>query len=451
MTQNVAAQRGPYASTWLMAAACILIGVGAALEQLDVATAMVILALIAAGTAVLVPDVGSLRALRRRSVIMVIVAGVAVMALVFTAQSTLPIPVKLLLPVLAAIGLHAVLVGGRWRSVELGVVIVGHFVLMAGMLAVSGPPDIDVYDFQQQASAALLRGENPYGLRYLNTAEPGSVYYAPENIDGDHLAFGFTFPPVSLLLALPGYVIAGDYRYAALASLSVTALLILLLRPGALSAGAALLVLFAPMTQFILYWGWTEPFVTLLLAVTLFLAARAAATTPVGLGLLIASKQYLAPLLILGVLLLRQARRRVGGLAFAAISIGVAMATVIPFLAWDVASFTYSTITVHFLQLFRDDSLSIPALLVRAGFEQLPGWVGFALGGLALLLVAWRAPRTPAGFCAGAAVVLMTFFLFSKQAFLNYYLVPLVALAIAVALIDTDGVSDATAAGGSQA
>lgn len=434
--RSAATERSGAGASWMMAAAVILIGVGTVLTQLDVSTGLVILALLAAGVAVLAPDWGLLKSMRRRSVLMVIVAGIAIQAIAFVAQSTLPMPHRLALLALAALGIHAVVAGGRWRSPELAVVIAGHFVLMAVMLAVSGPPDIDVYDFQQEASAALLRGENPFGLRFLNTAGPDSLYYAPEVIDGDRLKFGFIYPPLSLLLALPGYAIAGDYRYAALAALSVSAGLIALMRPGHLSAGAALLVLFAPITQFVLYWGWTDPFVVLLLSISAFLAVRRASTTPIALGLLIASKQYVAPLLVLGAVLLRDVRRRVGWPAFVIIPLAVASATVLPFLLWDATAFIYSTVTVHILQPFRIDSLSVPAVLARAGLGSLPGWLSFALAGSAMALVAWRAPRTPSGFCGASAIVLMVFFLFSKQAFLHYYFLPLAALVIGLAITE---------------
>ena len=285
--------------------------------------------------------------------------------------------------------------------VELAIVIVGHFVLMAIMLRVSGVPDIDVYRFQQEGSAALLRGDNPFAMTFLNTEGPGSPYYSPEVLDGDRLNFGFIYPPLSLLMAIPGYVIAGDYRYGALAAVSLTAFLIGSLRPGPLAIGAALLVLFAPVTGFLLYWGWTDPFVALLLALTVALGARRAMASPVALGLLIASKQYVAPLYLLAIVLFRGARRRVGLAKFASIPLMVVGATIAPFLVWDAGAFLYSTITVHLLQPFRIDSLSIPAMLARNGLlTPIPGWLPFIAGASALALVLWRAPRTSAGFCS---------------------------------------------------
>jgi hypothetical protein len=419
----------------MMCAAALFIGIGTVLTQLDVSTALVMVALGAASLAAVAPGSWLLRQFRERSVVMVLVAAIVIQAIASASQSTVPgtlYPVALL--AVGAVGVHAVLVASRWRMIELAIVIGGHFVLMAIMLRVSGMPDIDVYRFQQEGSAALLRGDNPFAMTFLNTAGPDSPYYSPEVLDGDRLNFGFIYPPLSLLLAIPGYVVAGDYRYGGLAAVSLTAFLIGSMRPGPLAIGAALLVLFAPVTGFVLYWGWTDPFVVVLLALTAVLAGRRAAGTPFALGLLIASKQYVAPLYLLAIVLLRGARRRVGLAKFASVPLVVASATIAPFLVWDAGALLYSTITVHLLQPFRIDSLSIPAMLARNGIlTPVPGWLPFIAAAAAMGVVLWRTPRTTAGFCVGAVVVLMTFFVLSKQAFLHYYFLPLVALSLGIA------------------
>jgi hypothetical protein len=249
---------------------------------------------------------------------------------------------------------------------------------------------------------------------------------------------------LSLLLAVPGYAIAGDYRYGAAAALAIAALLIAATRPTRFAAGAALLLLFAPMTQQVLYWGWTDPFVIMLLAGTIHVAVRHAVTTPIGLGLLVASKQYMAPLVVLGAVLLRRVRHEVGPSAMVSVPIIIAAVTIAPFLAWDAAAFLYSTVTVHLLQPFRIDSLSIPAAIARAGFPELPSVLAFVAAGGAFLFVLWRAVRTPSGFCVAAAVLLMVFFLFSKQAFYHYYFLTLAALACGLAATEARMTADAS-------
>ena len=87
----------------------------------------------------------------------------------------------------------------------------------------------------------------------------------------------------------------------------------------------------------------------------------------------------------------------------------------------------------QFLQPFRIDSLSYLAWYARITGSQPAAWVGFAAMLAAMVLVLWRAPRTPAGFAAGGATILFAFFAFNKQAFCNYYFVVLGALWCAVA------------------
>jgi predicted branched-subunit amino acid permease len=65
----------------------------------------------------------------------------------------------------------------------------------------------------------------------------------------------------------------------------------------------------------------------------------------------------------------------------------------------------------------------------------LPLWTGFAIAFLALVLAAWRSPRTPAGFAASASIVFFAFFSFAKQAFCNYYFMILGAICCAVAAL----------------
>ena len=424
-----------FGAAWMMTAAAVLIGVGTVASNADAATVIIVVSLAATTFALLDPTVRALKSLGKRPVVTVLAVAIALEAITLPTRAPIAsvwyVTAHL---VLAAIGLHALLFAKRWRFVQLVLVAAGHFAVMAWMISAGGLPDIDVYVIQQEGAAALLHGVNPFGLTFELVQPPGSPpVYAPEVIEGDRLNFGFIYPPLSLLMAVPGYAIAGDYRYGAAAALAVAAVIIAAIRPGQLGTGAALLVLFAPMTQQVLFWGWTDPFVILLLAITIFLASRQAATTPIGLGLLIASKQYMAPLVLLGAVLLRQVRARVGWPAILGVPVGVATLTVLPFLLWDAGALIYSTVTVHLLQPFRPDSLSIPAMLVRAGFEELPSVVGFLLAGAVFALVAWRAERTPSGFCVATAVFLMVFFLFGKQAFLHYYFLVLAVLACGIA------------------
>jgi hypothetical protein len=420
------------ATAWMFAAAALLLGIGTVSVNLDVGTWLVVASAVLTAAGLFASS--RLRVFNERSVRTVLSAGILVEVLVLAvAPAVVDLRYSVGVAVLGAIALHVLLVETRWRRAELVVVVAGYTGLMAWLLAASGPPAIDVHQFQQEAAAALLQGSNPYELRYENLSVPGSPYYSPEVEDGDRLTFGFVYPPLSLLMALPGYVLFGDYRYAALAAISGACLLMAFCRPGAPAFGAALLVLFSPVIPRIVYWGWSEPFVAVTLAATTFFAVRASAATPVWLGLSIASKQYVFPIYLVGLAVLWTLRRRLGWRNLAIVPLAVAAVTVVPFLVWDAGSLIYSTITAHNLQPFRLDSLSLPAVLVRAGLPQPPTFIGFGAAAVALAPVAAWAPRTPAAFAAGGVLVFAAFFLFGKQAHMNYYFLLIVGLGCAIA------------------
>lgn len=204
-------------------------------------------------------------------------------------------------------------------------------------------------------------------------------------------------------------------------------------RPGAIATGAAFLILFAPVTQLVLYWGWSEPFVVLTLAATVYLAARSSSSTPIALGLLIAAKQFTAPVLLIGFVLLRTLRRNVGPVPMVLVPVVLAVATVVPFAIWNLPALVHSAITSHLLMPFRLDGLTVPALLARFQLPATPPLLGYVLGGIMLVVLMRLAPRTVAGFCYTTAVSFMVFFLFNKYAFMNYYFFVLAALACGIA------------------
>jgi hypothetical protein len=426
-----------WAAAWLQAAAALLIATGSGSPEPNAATGVAALACLLAGLAVLRPPGGLARHFRRRSVATVLGAGLALQILANVVMPPLADARYLLLLILAGIaGVLALFLGGRVSAVLLASAVLAQFVLACWMIATLGAPDGDVHMFQQQGLAALLSGENPYSLRYPNTAGPGSEFYAPELQIGGRLSFGFPYPPSSLLMALPGYLFGGDYRYAAAASITLGALLISAVRPGTVAYGAALIFASSPLTFRILYYGWTEPFVALWLIAGVFAASRLATATPVALGMLAAIKQYTMPVLILAPLLLADVRRRIGWRRLVGVALLTVGVTALPFVIWHPRDFMFSVVALQAIQPLRVDSSSIPGLLARMGMQVPPAWLGFAIAGFALLLAAWRAPRTTAGYAGAVAFVFLVFFVFSKQAFGNYFLFPLAALASAVAVTD---------------
>ena len=283
---------------------------------------------------------------------------------------------------------------------------------------------------QVDGARALVDGVNPYLPIYENIHGADTTYYGPGLVVNGELTIGFPYPPLSLLLVLPGELLAGDVRYAHLVAIELSALVMAATRPGTVATKAALLWLFTPWTFLMAVGGWTEPLVVLLLAIVVLAAVRAPRVLGVALGLLIVVKQSALLGLPLALLLLARdgrARWRIGWQ-----SVAVAAAVTLPFVLWDIGAFSWSTLGSIAGQVFRPDTLTYLAVL--------PGDWGPRLsvvGSLVLLpaaaLVAWRAPRTPSGFAASFGFMLIAFFAFSRQGGGNYYFAAIGALCCAVA------------------
>lgn len=305
-----------------------------------------------------------------------------------------------------------------------------HFMLGVGVIATAPSPFIDVWMFQQEGIDALLAGVNPYQPIYEDIYGGGSPHYGPGIIEDGRLTVGFPYPPLSLLLALPAKVVAGDHRFAQLVAIQLAALLIVLIRPGRVAFGAATLMLFTPRAHLVIERGWTEPFGVLMLAALVLAATRVPRMTPFALGLLVAVKQYLLLGLPLAVWLLRTGwsdRWRLG-----VVAAGLAAAVTVPFAIWDPSAFWRSTVEFLSLQPYRPDSLTFLALLPfdLTGVRTIVGFVPLAIAGV---LVMFRTPASPAMFSGALAFLLLVFFGFGKQGAINYYFLVIGALCVATA------------------
>jgi len=297
-------------------------------------------------------------------------------------------------------------------------------------------PIIDVVVFQRDAVAAILAGHNPYTLTFPNIYDNGSAFYGPGMSVGGRLQFGFPYPPLSLLLAVPGAVLGGDFRYSQLLAMTGSGALIALARGGPLGLAAAALYLFSPRSFFVLEQGWTEPYLVALLALVVFFACRFRAGLGVAIGLLLASKQYLI-LAVPLIPLLRPPEQRSGApcrwaVSVAAPAIAVASVLTLPFVLWDPSAFIHDVVALQFHQPFRDDALTFLAAFAYLTGIQLPSSCAFLAAALASWLAWRRCPRTPAGFATATAFVFFSFFAFNKQAFCNYYSFVVGALCVAL-------------------
>jgi hypothetical protein len=351
---------------------------------------------------------------------------------------------------LTAVGLSAT----RAARFAVPAMLLLHLVLGVWILRATPAPGIDVYVFQRDACDALLRGVNPYAITFPDIYDGKLDVYGPGVVINGRLQFGYPYLPLSLILALPGYLL-GDFRFAQLAAMTFAGALIVYARPrradsvggssivgiggpSARSVAAAAMLLFTPRGYFALEAGWTEPFASLMLAATVFAACRRGRgwsfACAVFFGLLLASKQYLALALPL-VLLLPTPTVRGGRYTFCAIAFVIAAVVTLPLATWDLGAFIHSTVTLQFKQPFRPDALSYLVPLRETRGILAPTWIPFAAAGVATLLALWRCPRTASGFACAVALVFLAFFATNKQAFCNYYVFVLAAMCCALSAI----------------
>lgn len=315
-------------------------------------------------------------------------------------------------------------------------------------------PHIDVWYFQEEAPRALLGGRNPYDFRhvqfpdiYLSTHGSHQRVYGEGMVVDDTLQFGFPYPPISLYCSTLGFWLGNDTRFAQAVALTLAGLLIGYCRPGRQPKLAAALLLFTPSVWFVLGRAWTEPFVILFLALTIFCACRRLRwALPIALGLFLASKQYLFFAVPLSCLLVRDFnwRRKGSWLAWGMlllVSAAVAAAVTLPIALRDWHAFWFSTVTVQREAPFRWDALSF---LVWAGLNidskytlwgAGPAFVA-AVAGLAAAL--GRLKPSPGAFAAALGLVYLLFIAFNKQAFCNYYFFVIGCMCCAIGAYATD-------------
>jgi len=259
---------------------------------------------------------------------------------------------------------------------------------------------------------ALLTGENPY-------------------------ASGYRELPVLLLLGVPARLL-GDVRYGLVAATAAAAACLAAARPGRAGAIAAALLLFLPAQLVAVKDGGVEPFITLLLALTVFCACRFPRVFPFVLGLLFAAKTYLVLALPAALVLaaLRLTARAIFQLAWKAL-LAAALVTV-PFVAWSPDAFSNALLA----PVVSSAGLKAPTVtgwLLSHG-APVPAWLGIPLALMAVTVVVWRAARTPSGFSAGLALVFLAFFAFNTEAVASQYAFVLAALYISVGATGLPGV-----------
>lgn len=317
--------------------------------------------------------------------------------------------------------------GGRWRF---PVVLLVYGLLSIGLVRSWPRPGIDVWRLQEDAASHLLHGENPYAAEYPNPYQD-EEFFGPEILKGGRIQ-SFPYPPLSLLLVVPGHLI-GDVRWSLLAAVLTAAALMVAagrrlgLRPGDPAELAIIAFLCHPRGWFVLEMGWTEPL--LLLAVSAGVWAMAAGRgrlSGLALVMVVTLKQY-------GMLWMPPAwasrRLRWRDLLAGIVCAGL---VVVPFILWGPAAFWRGVVGFHLHSPFREDSLSVLAAVKRSTGYQLSAAWGFAAAGAAAWVVLRGPARGVSHAVLGGAAVLLAFFAFNKAAHLNYYWLAGALLALAV-------------------
>ncbi|MCA1584567.1 MAG: hypothetical protein LC791_07265 [Acidobacteria bacterium] len=311
------------------------------------------------------------------------------------------------------------------------------------MIDASPKPWIDVMTVHRVALGALRAGENPYAVTFPNIYRD-EAFYGPDMVANDQVMFGLPYPPLSLLMALPGELLFGDIRYAELGALLVGAALIGYAAPtrderSIVGPLAAALLLFTPRGLFVLEQGWTEAFAVCWLGATVFAACRAPRALPWMLALLVSVKQHMLLAAPLALLLLPRPLRWRDVRRLLTPSVVVPLLLALPFLIWNAGAFLRSVVWLQWREPFRRDALSVLSALADAGWSLERDSVVTLIAPLVALagggFVTWRwAPRSPVGFAAGLGFTLLLLFAGSKKAFCNYYYFVMACFCAAIAV-----------------
>ncbi len=298
------------------------------------------------------------------------------------------------------------------------VVLLLHITVGLWILNETPTAHIDVRLVQEEGVRALLHGQNPFAITFPDVHHHPELYATGTVVDGIvHL--GFCYPPLTLLLDVPGFLL-GDFRYTNLACMGFTALL-LASTGGRQGKLLATLLLFMPRTFFVLECGWTEPTVVLLLALVIWAANKYPAWLGIMVGLFLVSKQYLlfalAPTLLLAPGIPSWRR-------FIAIAVGVGAVVTLPIALIDFQGFIRSVFVGVSSTSLRMDALSFLPFAAYALHHSLPAWtgaIGFIMAAALTPFLLRSLPKNTTGYAAAIAGVYLFFFAFGKLAFCNYY------------------------------
>jgi hypothetical protein len=310
------------------------------------------------------------------------------------------------------------------------------FAGLGGWILIAGPkPKMDVWMAQTAGIDAAIHGHDPWSSSFPDVYGKPTLY-APGTVRDGRTYLGFPYPPVTLLMDLPGHLLLGDYRWDNLLAMLLTAVMIARMWPGTMGRVVALLFLFTPRALLVLRNGWTEPTVTLLLAATVLSVKRRPAWTPWLLGMLLASKQYMFIVAAPALVMLRPRELdwtttiKWCGKVFL-----VGMLVSLPLILWNPAAYMRSNFAAAAGAACRYDALSFFAYWADTHNWTPPIWIGAVSLIVAMpvtILAIKRCESTAGGFAAACAIVMIFFFSLNKFAFCNYFYLVIATLGVCV-------------------
>jgi hypothetical protein len=306
------------------------------------------------------------------------------------------------------------------------------------MFHASPNPYIDVVVVHNEAMNAFLTGLDPYRISFPNIyGDDWRHFYNPAVVFGDRIGFGYPYPPPSLILAIPGYLLFGDYRYSELGFLIGALALMGYSRRHIVAKLAAVTFLTTPRGFFVLEQGWTEPIAVFLLAFTTFLLMEGPVRASWAAGLMLATKQYL-PFTGLAVLRSLLLDRRSWKKALFWIVLTGAIC-ILPFAFWHPNSFMRSVVWLQTLEPFRTDSLSFLIWADINGYGR--GSFLWAVGAaiIAAIVTLFTTRNTASGFAASASLIMFAMFALGSKAFCNYYYFVIGAMCVTLAAFPGPG------------
>jgi hypothetical protein len=356
-----------------------------------------------------------------------IACAVAVMMFLFMGQSAVPgiyirqpdfiVRFKSLSLLMVLLVLIILLISSvrslRWMHRGLFVACLLFFAsLYFGMLRASPAPVIDVFSMLRDSSASLLQGLNPYTTPFVDPygGAPGLPWNKAEVL---------VYPPVTLLPAVAGAVLAGDVRFFSVVSVLFVGLMLWwVVRRKDEVAGELLCLLWLahPRGLFVIEQSWVDPAALAVLGMAiLLLRSKFIAYATALFGLFVSFKQYLIFALVPAMRITRSPR----SLAWLLLP---PLIVALPFFIWDPAAFINNAILFQLKTAFRSDSLTLAAYLSNVYGIGLGKWwtllVGVTASGMTFLLPS-TSPRTTLLF--SMSLIFLSFFFLGVQGFCNYY------------------------------